>query len=85
MSVPRAGAWNSCRVTAVGVTSGRRYWAAILQPTRSTGVIRVPRCAQRRRPELLLEERLTWIVANYLPPDEASSRSVAAAGPAGRG
>lgn len=40
MSVPRAGAWNSCRVTAVGVTSGRRYWAAILQPTRSTGVIR---------------------------------------------
>lgn len=37
---PRAGAWNSCSVAAVGITSGRAYWGAILQPTRSTGAIR---------------------------------------------
>jgi PA14 domain len=37
---PRAGGWSSCGLAAVSITSGRRYWAAILQPTSSTGTIK---------------------------------------------
>jgi hypothetical protein len=44
---PRAGAWESCRVTAVSITGGRGYWAAILQPRCSTGTIKLRDCVER--------------------------------------
>jgi hypothetical protein len=35
---PTAGAWNSVPLT-VGVTSGQRYWLAILQPAGTAGML----------------------------------------------
>src|SRR3954454_23252467 len=37
---PRGGRWNSCRVSPVIILRRTRYWAAVLQPRRSTGTLR---------------------------------------------
>jgi hypothetical protein len=38
ISSPRAGAWNGVPLT-VNVTSGQRYWLAILQPSNAGGTL----------------------------------------------
>jgi hypothetical protein len=40
ISNPVAGAWNRCSITARRVRAGARYWLALLQPTRSSGLMR---------------------------------------------
>jgi hypothetical protein len=40
IDAPQAGAWNSISLSSLSVTSGQRYWIALLAPTGATGEIK---------------------------------------------
>jgi uncharacterized protein YjiK/methionine-rich copper-binding protein CopC len=66
ITAPRAGAWNTVAIPGVSITSGTRYWIAVLSPSGS-GTVRFRDTNRGSKAQTSLQANLTALPATWSP------------------